>query len=41
MPLNVITLGQTESDNINKMTTLTNDFYLVTSMNLYVITLSD
>ena len=28
-PLNVITLGQNKSDNINWMITLTDDFYLV------------
>ncbi len=27
-PLNVITLGHTESDNINRMITLTGNFYL-------------
>ncbi len=29
MPLNVITLGQTESDNINGMITLTDKIYLL------------
>jgi hypothetical protein len=28
-PLNVITLGQTKSDNINRMITITGCFYLV------------
>ncbi len=28
-PLNVITLGPTESDNINRMITVTGGFYLV------------
>ncbi len=28
-PLNVITLGQSESDNINRMVTITDCFYLV------------
>jgi hypothetical protein len=28
-PLNVITLGQTKSDNINRMITITGYFYLV------------
>jgi len=28
-PLNVITLDQTESDNSNRMITITGDFYLV------------
>ena len=29
MPLSVITLGQTKSDNINRMITITDDVYLV------------
>ena len=28
-PLNVITLGQTKSDNINRMITITDHFYIV------------
>ena len=29
MPLNVMTLGKTKSDNINQMITIIGDFYLV------------
>jgi hypothetical protein len=35
---NVITLGQTQSDNINRMTTITGDIYLVPFGKLFTVT---